>query len=112
MRPAIAMIVLCALARPASAQVWEYGLSGFVFDPPHGSSYFSPIAYGDHAGLHLEARYNYENLETGSGFVGWNCAAGGEIALAVTPMVGLVAGKTNGVAPGLEADITWKRLAL
>jgi hypothetical protein len=107
----LATMLLLILASPAPAQVWSGGVSGFLFDPPHDNGYFSPVARADRGRLHLEARYNYENLETVSVFAGWNLTAGGEVALAATPILGLVAGRTDGVAPGLEAEVTWRAFA-
>jgi len=94
----------------ADAQEWSFGLSGFLFDPPNESAYFSPIFDADREALHLETRYNYENLKTASAFVGWNLETGDEVVLSATPMFGFVFGETNGVAPGLELDIAWRAL--
>jgi len=66
----------------------------------------------DHNWLHLEARYNYENLRTGSLWTGYNFVAGHEFVLQVTPMFGVVWGKTTGIAPGYELSLTYKRLEL
>jgi hypothetical protein len=38
--------------------------------------------------LHLEARYNYEALETGSVWAGYDFNAGKKLVLDLTPMVG------------------------
>jgi hypothetical protein len=106
----MAVLGLLASASPTAGQEWSGGLSGFLFDPPDDSPYFSPIVTADRGALHLEARYNYENLETASAFVGWNLETGDEVVLGATPMFGLVFGETDGVAPGLELDIAWRAL--
>jgi len=106
------MLAVLMLVCPASAEEWSFALSGFVFDPPDDSPYFSPIFYADRGALHLEARYNYEDLETGSVFIGRNFEAGENLSLVVVPMFGLVLGSTQGVAPGAEVEIGWRRLAL
>ena len=62
LRWVLAVLVVLALPCPASADEWSFALSGFVFDPPDDSPYFSPIFYADRGALHLEARYNYEDL--------------------------------------------------
>jgi hypothetical protein len=62
-------------------------------------------AFADRGGLHLEGRYNYEDLQTGSGWVGWTWTWGGTVSGSVTPMAGLVFGNTRGLAPGLELDL-------
>ena len=63
-------------------------------------------------GLHLEARYNYENLRTGSVWFGYNISAGKELVLNVTPMIGSVFGQSSGIAPGCEASLSYKRVTL
>jgi hypothetical protein len=60
--------------------------------------------------LHLEARYNYEDFETISGWVGYNVSVGEEISLDVTLMLGGVVGNTNGIAPGFRGIVNWWRL--
>ena len=60
-------------------------------------------------GCILEARYNYEALETGSLWVGYNFSASNKLSLNVTPMLGGVFGKTTGVAPGLRGSLSWWR---
>jgi hypothetical protein len=110
-----ALLVLAILAPPplpASAEEWSFAFTGFVFDPPDDSSYFSPIFYADRGALHLEGRYNYEDRETGSVFVGRNFEAGENVTLTAVPLFGLVFGNTNGIAPGAEIEIAWRRLSL
>jgi len=62
--------------------------------------------------LHLEARYNYEDLETFSGWVGYNFMGGKNFEYTITPMVGGVVGISNGFALGLEFSITYKKFEL
>jgi hypothetical protein len=101
-----------AIAAPARAEDWSFALSAFVFDPPDDGPYFSPLFYADRGALHLEARYNYEDLETGSVFVGRNFEVGENVTLTAVPLFGVVFGSTTGVAPGAEIEIAWRRLAL
>ncbi|MBE0571063.1 MAG: hypothetical protein IH618_05910 [Ignavibacteriaceae bacterium] len=63
---------------------------------------FLPIFIADKGNLHLEARYNYEDLKTFSGWVGYNFFGGEEFEYFVTPMIGVAVGRTDGIAPGLE----------
>jgi len=79
---------------------------------PNGQSYASPTFATDHGWLHLEARYNYENQETGSLWAGYNLSAGQNLVLEATPMLGAVFGKTNGIAPGCKFSLAYKRLEL
>ncbi|MGA9966708.1 MAG: hypothetical protein WBQ10_16035 [Terriglobales bacterium] len=62
--------------------------------------------------LHLEARYNYENLRTGSLWVGYNFSTGKKLVFDVTPMIGGIFGRTTGIAPGCEASLTYKKVQL
>src|SRR4030095_2034127 len=90
--------------------------AGVFYAAPPGSEHrLTPIVYADRGALHLEARYNYEDLETASLFAGWTFEPdlGQEAgrAAALTPMLGAVAGQTDGIAPGLELDVGWRRIA-
>ena len=67
---------------------------------------------GDHGALHLEGRYNYEAIDAGSVWVGWNLDFGSPLAFDVTPMIGGVFGSLNGVAPGLELTVSYRKLEL
>jgi len=96
---------------PAEAKEWKFAGSVFYSDPPGTEERLTPIVYADRGPLHLEMRYNYEDLETASLFAGWTFEVGEEVDVALTPMLGAVVGNTDGVAPGLEFDIGWKRLS-
>lgn len=61
-----------------------------------------PIITADKSNLHIEARYNYEDLKTFSGWVGYNFYGGEDFEYFITTMVGGAVGRTNGIAPGLE----------
>lgn len=91
-------------------QAWAYSLTTDGYIAPHGQSYVSPVFTADHNWLHLEARYNYESQRTGSLWAGYNFSAGKKLQLAVTPMIGGVFGDTNGIAPGCELSLTYKKL--
>jgi len=66
---------------------------------------FLPIFIADKGDLHLEARYNYEDLKTFSGWVGYNFFGGKDFEYFITPMLGGVVGRTDGIAPGLEITL-------
>lgn len=63
----------------------------------------------NHGPWHFEARYNYEDIQTGSLWVGWNLSTGSAVELEFTPMAALVIGTVDGFAPGFEATVSWKR---
>ena len=72
-----------------------------------------PVFRADKNKLHLEARYNYEDRETFSGWIGYNFSGGDdEFSYTFTPMLGGVAGLSNGIAPGLELTVTYKNYEL
>lgn len=98
--------------QPASANPWDLNLSLSGYIVPHGQSYASPTLTADHGILHLEARYNYEAQRTGSLWFGYNYSVGKKISLDLTPMIGGVFGDVNGIAPGLEFAVTYKKLQL
>jgi hypothetical protein len=84
----------------STAPPWTGTASGYAYFVPDDPDYFSPILTADRGALHQEARYNYEGLHTGSLFFGWNLTTGEEITLEATPMLGVVFGDLDGVAPG------------
>jgi hypothetical protein len=69
-----------------------------------------PTITADRGALHLEARYNYEDRQSTSAFVGWNLEFGDTVKVDLTPMLGGVFGSAAGVVPGLELDLTWRRI--
>ena len=91
---------------------WEFNLSLSGNLVPNGQSYFSPTFTADRDTLHLEARYNYEAQRAGSLWAGYNLSAGKKLILEATPMIGGVFGNVNGIAPGLEVTVTYKKLQL
>lgn len=117
--PAMVLLASALAAQdPAAADAietetapWEFSGSVFYSDPPGSEDRLTPILYADRGPLHLELRYNYEDLETAAFFAGWNFERGEELTTSITPMLGLVAGDTDGIAPGLELDLGWRRLA-
>ncbi|MBL8861097.1 MAG: hypothetical protein JNK02_03715 [Planctomycetes bacterium] len=95
---------------PEEPRTWAFSLSAFYVDPPGDGPHGTTILYADRGPLHLEARYNYEDLDTFSLFGGWTFEFGSDFRAAFTPMIGGVAGETEGVAPALLIDAGWKGL--
>ncbi|HEX6790529.1 MAG TPA: hypothetical protein VF247_04385 [Candidatus Krumholzibacteria bacterium] len=106
----LALCLVCPGTAARAAGHWAPAVSAFLFDPPGDDVYVSPIASADRRSLHLEARYNYEDLDTGSLFAGRSFATGDRLIVTATPMLGVVIGNTDGVAPGLELDVSWNEL--
>lgn len=101
-----------AETQASEAERWTLSSSVYTFFVPGDRNYVLPIVAADRDRLHLEARYNYEDLDTASVWVGWNLSFGEELALDLTPMVGGVFGATSGIAPGYEATVAWWKLEL
>ena len=113
------LATLCSLRLPAQTEPnptppnpWTFNASISGYLVPQGQSYASPTFTADHNTLHLEARYNYEAQRTASLWVGYNWSWGKKFVLDATPMIGGVFGNVDGVAPGLEFTVTYKKLQL
>ena len=81
-----------------------------VYNVPGDRNYPQPTLTADRDWLHLEARYNYEDLETGSAWIGYNLGGGEKVAWELTPMLGGVFGNVVAVAPGYRGSVSWWRL--
>jgi hypothetical protein len=73
---------------------------------------FLPIYQADKDVLHLEARYNYEDKNTFSAWMGYNFNFGKKFEYTITPMIGGLLGNTKGIAPGLKLDFIFNRFEL
>jgi hypothetical protein len=91
---------------------WSFAAAAYTYVVPDARDYVQPTMTGDRGWLHLEARYNYESLETGSAWVGYNFSGGKKLAWEFTPMLGGVFGNTTGLAPGYHGSLTWWKLEL
>jgi hypothetical protein len=119
--PALALLAPAETAQDPAAHAteatettdaaWEFSGSVFYSDPPGSGDRVTTIVYADRGPLHLELRYGYEDVETASLFAGWTFTSEGELEAGVTPMLGAVVGQTEGIAPGLELDLGWRRFA-
>lgn len=96
---------------PAGQPRWTGSLSAFWYLLPDDENYVSPIVVARRDRLHLEARFNYEDRDTGSFFGGWTFTAGKTVEFEATPMLGAVTGQTDGIAPGCTFSLAWKQLA-
>ena len=95
----------------SSEKLWNFGADAnfYIFKDEF---IFLPVFKADKNKLHLEARYNYEDLETFSGWVGYNISGGKKLEYMITPMLGGVVGLTDGIATGLEFTLTYKSLEI
>jgi hypothetical protein len=99
-------------AAAATTNQWAFTANAYFYLVPNSRDYVDPVLTADRDWLHLEARYNYEALETGSLWVGYNFSFGQKLTLDFTPMLGGVFGNLTGVAPGYELNLSWWKLTL
>src|SRR5437773_5240779 len=98
-----------ALSEEAEEKAWSFSASVSTYILPNDQEYVQPTLTADRGWLHLETRYNYENLETGSVWVGYNLSGGEKLEWEFTPMLGGVFGNTTGIARGYRLSLTyWK----
>jgi hypothetical protein len=105
-------------AFPASPQAtqdeaageWSFSAAVYVYRVVDDSNYAQPTFTVDRDWLHLEGRYNYEDLETGSLWMGYNFGGGETLTWELTPMLGGVFGNTSAVAPGYKASLGWSKV--
>ena len=86
--------------------------SVYVYFPPDAGNFLQPTLTADHEWVHLEARYNYEERDTGSVWLGYNLSGGRQLEWTFSPMLGAVFGKLSGVAPGYRGSLSWQTLEL
>jgi len=103
----VALLVALVTSR-AQAEDWSVAPSITFYDPPGADAFLNPAVEADRGVLHLEARYNYEDLETGSLFVGRTFEFGKDVSWSAVPLLGIVFGNTDGIAPGLKLHAGWR----
>lgn len=101
-----------AFAGEPSEKTWAFSASAYAYFVPDSRNYVQPTVTADRRWLHLEARYNYEGMDTGSAWVGYNFHVGEKLSLDFTPMLGGVFGRTTGIAPGYRGTLSWWKLEL
>ena len=94
------------------SEPWSYYASASVYIVEKDEDYVQPTIAADRGRLHLETRFNYEDRDTGSAWVGYNFSVGEELLVEFTPMLGVVFGNTTGIAPGYKGSLSWRNLTL
>src|SRR5262245_27981671 len=96
-----------------SEKRWSFSASVYTYIAPEERDYAQPILTFDRDWLHLETRYNYEDLQTGSVWAGYNFGGGQKWIWEFTPMLGAVFGEsTTGIAPGYKGSLSWRKFEL
>lgn len=101
-----------AVTQEADANAWAFSVSAYTYLVPDSREYVQPTVAADRGWLHLEGRYNYEDLDTGSVWIGYNFSLGERLTFEFTPMLGGVFGNTTGIAPGYKGALSWWKLEL
>ena len=96
----------------SEGEAWECSISAATYVVRNGPDYVNPVFTADRSWVHVEARYNYEALKTGSLWLGCNFSFGDKFVLEATPMLGGVFGNTTGIAPGYTISLSYDRFEL
>ena len=91
----------------ADAPGWAYSVTGSYYSFRDQDDFLLAIAIAEQGPLHIEARYNYEAIDSGSLFVGWKFSGGTTVTYELTPILGAVFGQKEGIAPGFEAAVAY-----
>ena len=110
--PATLAATMLASPDTLAPRAWEFSASAQIYSVPDDRDFIQPTVTADHGTLHLEARYNYEAIETASVWLGVSTSGGTRLAWTITPMIGGVFGSSAGVAPGYELSLAWKQVEL
>ena len=94
----------------ADDKAWTFSAAANIYFVPDDREYVQPTLTADRGWLHLEARYNYEALDTGSVWFGYNITGGDTLSWELTPMLGGVFGDTTGIAAGYRGSLAWSML--
>jgi hypothetical protein len=101
-----------ARSEEAERRPWKATVNAYLFVIPDQENFFMLTAPVEIRRLHVEARYNYEALRSGSAFAGLNAGWGQALRLNLTPMIGGVFGALDGLVPALRWTLTWWKLDL
>lgn len=96
----------------SASSKWKFSAWAEMFILPNEKDIFNPTFYARHNKLHLEGRYNYEDLNTASFWAGRTFKFGKGVKFVLVPMAAIVVGNTNGIAPGLEIEVMYKKIDL
>lgn len=99
-----------ALATPGASGEWSFNAAAAGYLVPDEADYVQGTLTADRGRLHLEGRYDYEDRDTGSIWLGLNLSAGEKWTLEFTPMLGGVFGHTQGIAPGYRFSLGYRAL--
>jgi hypothetical protein len=91
----------------ADAAGWNYDITASYYSFRNQDDFMLAVARADRGALHIEARYNYEAMDSGSLFVGWTFSGGKKLTWEFVPILGAIVGQKEGIAPGFEASLAY-----
>jgi hypothetical protein len=104
-------IILSILMLPDAGAQSKTGMENYNLLSKGESYMWMPVVHHvGKKGLHTELRYNYEDQNTGSVYIGKNFKRGDNHHFSITPMLGLVFGKYNGGSAALNTEWEHKKL--
>jgi hypothetical protein len=109
---ALALTGLAAAAEDTDQKPWRVTANVYGYVVPDAPNFVMVTAPVEIGRWHVEGRYNYEALHSGSGFAGVKLGWGQTVRLSVTPMLGIVFGELDGLVPALRLTLNWWRLDL
>ena len=84
----------------------------YGFSVPDEPDFLMVVASAERGPLHVEGRYNYEGLYSGSVFVGLTGRGGGRVHVDATGMLGVAFGDVHGLVPAARLTLSWWKLDL
>ncbi len=100
-------VIATAPSLTADASAWSFSATASYYSFHNQDDFVLAVAAAEQGHLHVEARYNYEAIDSWSLFAGWKFSGGEKITYELTPIIGMVFGKKEGIAPGLEAAVAY-----
>jgi hypothetical protein len=103
------MLYFALFGTPSS--VAQVGFDQYVYVKPSETMMLVPILnFEADNHMYVEARYNYEDLNTFSLYLGRTFSIGDIVAYSLTPLVGAVAGNFQGGSVGVNAMIEYNKI--
>jgi hypothetical protein len=106
---AVLLVSTSSFAQDSAVVSTAVAASVVTYLVPGEENYAQPTVTVDRKALHLQVRYNYEERDAASLWVGYSLAGEGRLSWTFTPMFGGVFGTAAGVAPGYASSLSWRR---
>jgi hypothetical protein len=101
-------MAICAVPNSAAAQS-KIGFENYTFYGRGVNTSQMPIvSYQNKTNWYAQARYNYEDEQTMSVYIGRSFSKQGDFSYNLIPMAGAVAGRFNGGSLGLNTELGYK----